>query len=70
MRTLASALLLTALLCFAAATLARAEFADQRTTELLTALHAGDGTPSPDEYSIPNYVAPEVIERIARFIKS
>ena len=30
---------------------------------------AGDGKPSPDEYSIPNYVAPEVIARIARFIK-
>lgn len=31
---------------------------------------AGDGKPSPDEYSIPNFVAPEAIERIAKFIKS
>ncbi len=31
---------------------------------------AGDGKPSPDEYSIPNYVATEVIARIARFIRS
>ncbi len=31
---------------------------------------AGDGKPGSDEYSIPNYVAPDVIERIARFVKS
>jgi uncharacterized protein len=31
---------------------------------------AGEGESSPDEYSIPNYVAPVVIERIAKFIKS
>lgn len=31
---------------------------------------AGDGKPGPDEYSIPNYVAPVVIERVAIFIKS
>jgi dienelactone hydrolase len=31
---------------------------------------AGDGKPGPDEYSIPGYVAPEVIARVANFIKS
>ena len=31
---------------------------------------AGDGKPGPDEYSIPGYVAPEVIARVADFIKS
>jgi dienelactone hydrolase len=31
---------------------------------------AGEGKPGPDEYSIPSYVAPEVIARMAKFIKS
>jgi hypothetical protein len=31
---------------------------------------AGDGKPGPDEYTIPSYVAPEVIARVADFIKS
>jgi hypothetical protein len=31
---------------------------------------AGDGKPGPDEYSLPNYVASIVIERVATFIKS
>jgi hypothetical protein len=31
---------------------------------------AGAGKPGPDEYSIPGYIAPEVIARVADFIKS
>ena len=31
---------------------------------------AGEVKPGPDEYSIPSYVAPEVIARVANFIKS
>ncbi|MGC1342265.1 MAG: hypothetical protein WA854_08060 [Candidatus Binataceae bacterium] len=30
---------------------------------------AGSGQPSPDEYSVPGYVAPDVIARVSSFIK-